>query len=489
MTNHGRASARGAALSLLAGIGLAACASTPPAKAPAEKPKPAPLVELPKGLDTLEDRDPFPSTYRALPSRPTAIIHASILTGTGAEIRDGTVVLDRGKIVSVQAGGTAPDGAVVIDATGKWVTPGVIDPHSHLGVAPSPGVQGMAGVNEKTDPNTAFVWAEHSVWPQDPGFERARAAGVTTMLILPGSANLFGGRSVVVKNVPAVTTQAMKLPGAPYGLKMACGENPVGDYGARGRFPATRMGDVAGYRRAWLEAAEYARKWDAYAKKAAAGERAEAPKRDLGLDTLAGVLKGEILVQNHCYRAEEMATMMDVAKEFGYHITAFHHAVEAYKIPELLKQNDVCAVVWGGGRWGFKMEAYDGIEESAALLTQAGVCVAIHSDSAVIIQHLNETAAIAVSAGRRGGIDIPQAEAVKWFTANPARVLGIADKTGTLEAGKDADVVVWSANPFSIYALADAVFIDGAPVYERGKADPRQKSDFELGQSAWKDER
>jgi imidazolonepropionase-like amidohydrolase len=343
----------------------------------------------------------------------------------------------------------------------------------------------MAGVNEKTDPNTAFVWAEHSVWPQDPGFERARAAGVTTMLILPGSANLFGGRSVAVKNVPAVTAQAMKFPGAPYGLKMACGENPVGDYGARGRFPATRMGDVAGYRRAWLEAAEYARKWDVYAKKAATGERGEAPKRDLGLDTLAGVLKGEILVQNHCYRAEEMAIMMDVAKEFGYKVTAFHHAIEAYKIPELLKQNDVCAVVWGGGRWGFKMEAYDGIEETAALLAHAGVCVAIHSDSAEIIQHLNETAAIALSAGRRGGIDIPQAEAVKWFTANPARVLGIADKTGTLEAGKDADVVVWSANPFSIYALADEVFVDGAPVYERSKPDPRQKSDFELGQIAW----
>jgi imidazolonepropionase-like amidohydrolase len=305
------------------------------------------------------------------------------------------------------------------------------------------------------------------------------------MLILPGSANLFGGRSVAVKNVPAVTAQAMKFPGAPYGLKMACGENPVGDYGARGRFPGTRMGDVAGYRRAWLEAAEYARKWDAYAKKAGTGERGEAPKRDLGLDTLAGVLKGEILVQNHCYRAEEMATMMDVAKEFGYKVTAFHHAVEAYKIPELLKQNDVCAVVWGGGRWGFKMEAYDGIEETAALLAHAGVCVAIHSDSAEIIQHLNETAAIALSAGRRGGIDIPQAEAVKWFTANPARVLGIADKTGTLEAGKDADVVVWSVNPFSIYALADEVFVDGAPVYERSKPDPRQKSDFELGQIAW----
>jgi imidazolonepropionase-like amidohydrolase len=391
-----------------------------------------PARALPNGLDAMHDVDPFPSTYQPGPSHLTAITNASIFTGAGEEIKGGTVVMNNGKIVAVGSSVPVPTGATIIDGTGKWVTPGIIDPHSHLGDFPSPAVQGTVDVNEKTNPDTAEVWAENSVWPQDPGFDRARAAGVTTLQILPGSANLFGGRTVVLKNVPATTVQAMKFPGAPYGLKMACGENPKGDYGGHGHFPMTRMGEFAGYREAWVEAAEYLRKWEAYEQKVAKGEAAEPPKRDLRLDTLAGVLEGKIRPQIHCYRADEMANMIDVAKEFGYQIAAFHHAVEAYKIPNLFEKNDICAIVWGGGRWGFKMEAYDGIEENAAILQKDGVCVAIHSDSPDIIQHLNEKAAIALSAGRRAGIDIPEAVAVEWFTANPAKILGIDDKTGTL---------------------------------------------------------
>ncbi len=202
---------------------------------------------------------------------------------------------------------------------------------------------------------------------------------MTTLQILPGSANLFGGRSAILRNVPGRTVQDMKFPGAPYGLKMACGENPKRVYGSRDRAPSTRMGNVAGYRAAWIKAADYERKWDEYHKKIARGDHADPPTRDLQLDTLVGVLKGKILVQNHCYRADEMAQMIDISKEFGFHVTMFHHAVEAYKIADLLKANDVCVTVWAN--WGgFKLEAYDAIEENAALVHAAGACVTIHSD-------------------------------------------------------------------------------------------------------------
>jgi imidazolonepropionase-like amidohydrolase len=270
----------------------------------------------------------------------------------------------------------------------------------------------------------------------------------------------------------------MKFPGAPYGLKMACGENPKRVYGGRGRSPQTRMGNVAGYRKAWIDAADYARRWDKWRAGSGVGDP---PKRDLQLDTLAGVLKGRILVHNHCYRADEMAVMIDVAHEFGYRIQAFHHATEAYKIAPLLKREGICVATWANW-WGYKMETYDAIEENAALLTKAGVCTIIHSDDPNLIQHLNQEAAVALSAGRRAGIDISEAEAVKWFTANPARALGIADRTGTLEPGKAADVVLWSADPFSIYALADRVWIDGAQVYDRADPAYRRHSDFMLGQ-------
>lgn len=436
----------------------------------------------PKGLDPERDSNPFPSTYHPGPSPLTAIVHATVFTGTGRKIDDATVVFGHGKIAAVVAAVKPPQGAAVIDGTGLWVTPGIIDPHSHLGDFPSPAVQGTVDVNEKTNPDTANVWAENSVWPQDSGFDRARAAGVTTLEILPGSANLFGGRTVVLKNVPATTVQGMKFPDAPYGLKMACGENPKGDYGGHGRFPMTRMGEFAGDRQAWIEAAEYVAAWKAYERNVASGKAAIPPKRDLRLDTLAGVLEGKIRPQIHCYRPDEMANMIDISREFGYQIAAFHHAVEAYKIPDLLKKSGICAIVWGGGRWGFKMEAYDGIPENAAILQKAGVCVAIHSDTPILIQHLPESAAIAIAAGRRIGIDIPEAVAVEWFTLNPAKILGVADRVGSLETGKDADVVLWNRNPFSIYAKPEKVFIDGALVYDFKDPAYQHYSDFEVGQ-------
>jgi imidazolonepropionase-like amidohydrolase len=434
---------------------------------------------------TATPTDPYPSTYLAPPVPPVLIRSATVLTGTGTRLDGADVLVADGRISAIGAGLTAPAGARVIDANGRWVTPGLIDVHSHLGISPNPGVEAHSDSNESTGPVTANVWAEHSVSPQDPGFAAALAGGVTTIQILPGSANLIGGRSVVVKNVASVTTQGMKFPGAPQGLKMACGENPKRVYGGRDEFPSTRMGNVAGYRAQWIEAQEYIRDQKRYEEKVAAGDEDATPvKRDLRLDTLAGALKGEIIVHQHCYRADEMATVLDMADEFGYRVAAFHHATEAYKISNLLAEHGVCGAMWADW-WGFKMEAYDGIPENIAFVDAApGGCAIVHSDSDEGIQRLNQEAAKAMAHGLRAGLAIPPERAVTWITANAAKSLGILERTGTLEPGKMADVVVWSTNPFSVYALADLVLIDGALRYDRANPPAAPESDFSLGQSA-----
>jgi imidazolonepropionase-like amidohydrolase len=428
--------------------------------------------------------NPFPSTYEPQPGPPTLIRAATVLTGTGERLEATDVLIADGRIQAVGRNLEAPAGANIVDGKGRWVTPGLIDVHSHLGVYPSPQVRAHSDGNEATDPVTANVWAEHSVWPQDPGFTMARVGGITSMQILPGSANLIGGRSVVLKNVHATTYQGMKFPGARQGLKMACGENPKRVYGSKEKFPSTRMGNVAGYRAQWVEAQEYIRDLAEYERKLAAGEKDAKPvKRDLRLDTLAGALKGEILVHQHCYRADEMAIVLDMADEFGYHVSAFHHATEAYKISNLLAEHKTCGAMWADW-WGFKMESYDGIQENIALVDAApGGCAIVHSDSEEGIQRLNQEAAKAMTAGRRAGLDIPPERAITWVTSNAARALGIISQTGTLEPGKMADVVVWNRDPFSVYALTDLVLVDGVVLYDRSKPG-MPESDFLLGQPA-----
>jgi len=428
------------------------------------------------------DKNPFPSTYQRIDYAPVVIKNVTILDGIGNRIENGSVLLVDGKISSFGTSVKAPNDAIEIDGTDKWLTPGIIDNHSHLGVYASPGTRSHSDGNEATNPVTAEVWAEHSIWPQDPGFQRALAGGVTSMQILPGSANLFGGRSVTVKNLPNRTMQDMKFPEAPYGIKMACGENPKRVYGDKGG-PMTRMANVAGYRKAWIEAQEYQKKWNDYDTAVEEGKGGEQPGRDLRLETLAGVLDGEILVHMHCYRADEMAIMMDVMKEFNYKIGTFHHAVEAYKIADKLAENDVCSAMWADW-WGFKMEAYDGIRENIPMVHTAGACAIVHSDSDLGIQRLNQEAAKAWSDGRKAGLEISKEEAWQWLSANPAKSLGIFDYTGSIEEGKNADVVLWSADPFSSYSQAEKVFIDGAMVFDRSNPDSWPVSDFELGQIA-----
>ncbi|KIQ96925.1 amidohydrolase [Lysobacter sp. A03] len=434
--------------------------------------------------------DPYPSTYQVIASPAVLIQGATVLTGTGERMDGADVLMVDGRIAEVGQNLSVPANTTVVDGRNKWVTPGIIDVHSHLGVYPSPGVRAHSDGNEMTAPVTAAVWAEHSVWPQDPGFNAARAGGITSLQILPGSANLIGGRGVTLKNVPAVSYQAMKFPGAPWGLKMACGENPKRVYGEKGG-PATRMGNVAGYRAAFIEAAEYLKKNgggnDSTRKKRRWGKQDEAEsagKKDLKLETLAGAINGDIRVHIHCYRADEMATMLDLAEEFDFRIAAFHHGVEAYKIADKLARSGTCAALWSDW-WGFKLEAFDGIQENIALVDrQPGSCAILHSDSADDIQRLNQEAAKVMAHAQLAGIEIAPERAILWLTANPAKSMGIADQTGTLETGKMADVVLWSGNPFSVYAKAEQVYIDGARVHDINDASRRATSDFMLGQPA-----
>jgi imidazolonepropionase-like amidohydrolase len=426
------------------------------------------------------NQNPFPSTYKPMASKSVLITNATVLDGIGGVFNDSSVLLQDGKIVGIGNDLTLPDDGVTVDAKGKWVTPGIIDVHSHLGVYPAPGGTAHSDGNEATKPVTAQVWAEHSIWPQDAGFQRALAGGVTVLQILPGSANLVGGRGVTVKNLPSATVQDMKFPDAPYGMKMACGENPKRVYGKKGG-PSTRMGNVAGYRQAWSDAQNYQRKWDKYYADHEAGKDVSVPKRDLKLETLALALKGEILVHMHCYRADDMGTMLDVMKEFNYKISAFHHAVESYKIADQLAESGVCSAMWADW-WGFKLEAYDGIQENVPMVHAAKACAIVHSDSDLGIQRLNQEAAKAWANGRRAGIDISQADAWQWLSANPAKSLGIFEQTGSLEKGKNADVVIWSADPFSTYAQAEHVYLDGALIFDRNDPASWPVSDFELGQ-------
>jgi imidazolonepropionase-like amidohydrolase len=432
------------------------------------------------GKDQLDSSQAFPSTYKVIPAPPVLIRNTTLLTGSGEQINDTSILLLDGRIKAIGRNVDIPADAEVIDGEGKWVSPGLIDVHSHLGVYPAPEHEANQDGNEITGPNTAQVWAEHSVYTQDPQFTLALAGGITTLQILPGSANLFGGRGVTLKNIPARTVQAMKFPDAPYSLKMACGENPKRIYGERNQPPASRMANVAAYRTAWIAAADYNQKMDKYHEEVASGEKPEQPLRDLQLETLGEVLRGNILVHNHCYRAEEMAVMLDIAKEFGYKVTAFHHAIEAYKIPDLLAANNVCVAMWPEW-WGFKHEAFDMVEENIVMVDAAGACAIIHTDDAITIQHLNQEAAKAMAAGNKAGYDINRARAMQWITLNPARALGIDTQTGSLEVGKMADLVVWDGDPFSVFSKAEKVFIDGALMYDRNNENRQPVSDFDLG--------
>ncbi len=450
---------------LLTASALAACATPGPAARPAAAPTPPPLASPP-------------------PAQPQALVlrHATVLPASGPAIPDGAVVLVGGRIAAVGPSAlvATPAGARELDLTGRFVSPGLIDSHTHLGVYGQPASFASADGNEMTSPVTAEAEAEHAFWPQDAGLGRALAGGVTSALVLPGSANLVGGRGLAVKLRPGRSAAEARFPGAPASIKMACGENPRRVYGeGRKAAPQTRMGNVSIFRQAFLDAQAYQaaqEEWQAKAGKggASAGPR---PRRDLKLETLAAVLRGEVLVQIHCYRADELVTMLEVADELGFKVRAFHHALEAYKVRDLLAARGV-GVATHADWWGYKLEAWDGIPENAGLITRAGGRATIQSDSAVVGQWLGQEAAKAMWAARAAGVPVSDEEALRWITLDAAWVMGVERQAGSLEPGKMADVVVWSGHPFSVYARAEQVYVDGLLSYDaRAGVSP---SDFEL---------
>ena len=448
---------------------------------------------------------PTPVPTRRTP--PIVIRHATILTADGRRLEDGGLVMENGHILAVGgADVTAPAGATEIDGRGRFLTPGIIDTHSHIGVYPVPEIAAHEDGNEMTAPVTADIAAATAYWPQDPSITRAMQGGVTAAQILPGSANLIGGLGATVEMRPGRGFADVAFAGAPSTIKMACGENPKRVYGPKGG-PQTRMGMYAGFRAGFQQAAEYNARLAVYEKEHALWERKRAraaeldaqaeaegrkdrvkpetapapPAVDRKLEVLAAVLRDEVLVQVHCYRADEILEMVGIADTYGFEIRSFHHALEAYKVRETLVKKNIAISTWADW-WGFKIEAFDGIPENAALFAAGGGRAVIHSDSPLGIQRLNQEAAKAMYAGRAAGLQISEDEALRWITAHPAWVLGIDDRTGTLAAGKRADVVLWSAHPFSVYARPDLVLVAGEVTYDRTQG--RAPTDFELGHAA-----
>ncbi len=395
----------------------------------------------------------------AVAQRPTGknevvIRNATVLTATGSSITGGSVYIKDGKIVAVAKSVDAPASAAVIDGAGRYLTPGLIDAHGHIALDDD--------VNEGTSPVTPHMMMVDAFDYDDKGIYRALAGGVTTSMLLHGSANMIGGQALVIKHKYGMGREQMLFPNAPRSIKFASGENPKRVYGGRQQMPATRMGNFAVQRQALVEAQDYLREWADYEEKMKKSDStAKRPKRDLKLEALADVLRGKLMVQIHCYRADEFLTEMAMAREFGYKVRAFHHALEAYKVPEQLAAEGV-AIATFTDWWGFKHEAWDAIPWNAVISMRKGVRVAIKSDSEDFVRRLNQEAGKTI---RYGGAT--EDEALRMITINPAWIVGVDDRVGSIEAGKDADLVLWDGPPLSSYAKVEKVWIDGDVYFDR----------------------
>jgi imidazolonepropionase-like amidohydrolase len=381
---------------------------------------------------------------------PTDLVikNATVMTASHGTIQHGTVWVHNGKIAGVGATVSAPAGATVVDATGKYVTPGIIDPHSHSALGDD--------VNEATSPVTPSMMMIDAFDNRDKALYLALAGGVTSELLLHGSANMIGGQAVVIKNKFGLSREEMLFPNAPQSIKFASGENPKRVYGTRNQLPSTRMGNFEVMRQSFEDAKVYRREWDAYNDKVAKGDKdARPPHRDLKLEALADILRGKLLVQIHCYRADEFLTEEAIAQEYGFKIRAFHHALEMYKVGGKIAA-DGTAIATFTDWYGGKFEMWDGIPWNAVMSMREGVRVALKSDSNDHIRRLPQEAGKMVHYG-----GATEDEAITMVTLNPAWIMGIDDKTGSLDVGKDGDVVIWNMDPLSTYARAEKVYIDG----------------------------
>lgn len=381
---------------------------------------------------------------------------ATLLPGDGPAREHVSILVESGKIAAILPGDApAPEGVPVFDCAGKYVTPGIIDCHAHIAIA--------SGVNEGTDSVTAEVRIGDQLQGDDVAMYRALAGGTTGAQLLHGSANAIGGQSAIVKFKFGRPAKELLIPDAPLGVKFALGENPKrsGSEGGDRRYPATRLGVEATIRRAFVAGREYARQWSEYEAAKGKGEDPVPPRRDLRLEAMKGILEGKIRIHCHSYVASEMLMLMRVCEEFGVRIATFQHVLEGYKVaPEMAKHGAGASSFadW----WAYKHEVYDAIPYNAAILDQAGVVVSINSDSSDHIRRLNLEAAKSV---RYGGLSDERALAL--VTINPAKQLGIDFRTGSVAVGKDADLVIWSGHPLSVYSRCDATFVEGELKFDR----------------------
>lgn len=398
----------------------------------------------------------FVSAQAAPAGSELLIKNATLLTVTHGKIANGSVHVKDGKIVAFGTNVNAPASAPVVDAGGKYVTPGIVDSHSHMALRDD--------VNEATSPVVPHMRMIDAFDYTDKAIYRALAGGVTSALLLHGSADMIGGQAVVIKTKYGLGRDELLFKGAPQSIKFASGENPKRVFGERKELPSTRMGNFAVQRQALLDAREYMRDWDDYNAKVQRGDKeAKAPKRDLKLDALADVLRGKMMVQIHCYRADEFLNEMAMADEFGYKIRAFHHALEAYKVADKIAAHGI-AIDTFADWWGYKYEAWDAIPWNAVMAMRKGVRVAVKSDSNDYMRRLNQEAGKTI---RYGGAT--EDEALRMITLNAAWIMGVDERVGSIDNGKDADLVIWEGYPLSSYGVPDKVFIDGQLFFDRAK--------------------
>ena len=394
----------------------------------------------------------------AAAAQETVIENATVLTVAGETLSPGAILIRDGKIAEVGATVTVPDGAEVIDASGRFVMPGIIDAHSHIAAE---------SINEGSVAVSSMTGTGDVVDPYDVNIYRELAGGVTTSNILHGSANPIGGLNVVIKHRWGADAAGLVLEGAPPGIKFALGENPKRSRGmpagVEQRYPATRMGVQDVIRQAFIEAEAYRQEFADYEAAKARGERVLPPRRDMKLEPLVEILEGTRLVHAHCYRQDEILQLLRVAEEFGFQIATLQHVLEGYKVANEIAAHGAGASTFSDW-WAYKVEAYDAIPHNAALMTERGILVSINSDSSEEARHLNQEAAKTVKWG-----GMTEEQALKMITINPAIQLGIDDQVGSIEVGKDADLAIFDRHPLSTYAVNQMTFVDGEMLFSREK--------------------
>lgn len=388
-------------------------------------------------------------------SRDVLIKNATILTAAKGTLPGTDILVTNGKIARIGKNLSAPAGVRVVDGTGKFVSPGIIDAHSH---------SMLDAINEGSIAVSSMTNVRDVLDPKDVTVYRALAGGVTSALLLHGSANPIGGQSVTVKFKWGKTAAEYLIPDAPPGIKFALGENVKQSSrtalpGQTLRYPRTRMGTMEVIRDAFRRARDYKQSWDDFKAK----KTNVPPRRDIELEPIVEILEGKRMIHCHGYRSDEHLNLLRLAEEFGVKVGTLQHGLEAYKIaPEIAKHGAGVSIF--ADSWGYKLEAYDSIPYNAYILWKNGVLVSINSDSDERMRRLNLDAAKTMKYG-----GVPEEEALKMITLNPAKQLGIDKRTGSLEVGKDGDMVVWNMHPFSPYSHPEITFIEGEAYFERAK--------------------